>query len=187
MNLANKYNIQFSTPDLEKRFYEVVGKDRDIQKLQRKYDEYMAKRQFVQAVQMKEKLNALYQKAFEIYIKDAQEEAKKINVNQLNLPFELKNRMNILYIAAFMTADLLESCVLDMNDAIKKFDSTLSVEIFDDLREANKKAKEKLKFLQESEEVMNLNTWGVQCDNMYKMLCNKAEKIFKENIKEHLK
>lgn len=182
--MANNYNIQFSTPDLEKRFYETIGKNRDIQKLQKKYDEYMSRRQFVQAIQMKNKLSKLYQQAFDIYVKDAEWEAQKVNVNQLGLPDELKKQLNILYVVAFMTADILESCVLDMNDAIKKFDATLSVEIFDELKEANKKAKEKLKFLQESEDIMQNIVWGDQCDNMYAMMQNKARKILKTTNKQ---
>ena len=147
----------------------------------------MHKGQFIQAMQMSKKIDDFVAQEFAKYARQAEKEAERINVRELGMPNDMKLKLNKLYVVAFMTADILESVILDMNDTIKKFDKELAVDMFDDFKEVNRVAKEKLRFFRKSEDVMKLPIWGTECDNMYEMMRNKAAKIIKEDIKEKLK
>ena len=178
---AGEYKIEFQTPALEKRFMEIIESRPDIRKLRGKYEEYMHKHQFVQALEMKKKMDMLYQGAYRDFLKHAEEEAKQIDIRQSDIPIELQEELRVLYVTAFMACDLIESCVLDMNDAIKKFNKQYSIELFDDLKAMVVKAKEKMAFLQKNSGYLDNMIWGENCDNMYDMAKNKAKAIIRKN------
>ena len=94
----------------------------------------MHKGQFIQAIQIAKKIDDFVAQEFAKYARQAEKEAERINVNELGMPNHVKNELNKLYVVAFMTADILESVILDMNDAVKKFDKDLAVDIFDDFK-----------------------------------------------------
>ena len=178
---AGEYKIEFKTPALEQRFMEIIESKPDIRKLRGKYEEYMAKRQFVQALEMKKKMDKLYQNAYLDFLKEAQKEAQQIDIRKSDVPIELQEELRVLYVTAFMACDLIESCVLDMNDAIKKFNKQYSIELFDDLKAMAVKAKEKMAFLQKNSGYLDNMIWGDNCDNMYDMAKNKAKAIIRKN------
>ena len=185
--MENKYKIEFASATTKQQFFNMFTKSKEWQALLKKKEDYMHKGQFIQAIQMAKKIDDFVDQEFAKYARQAEKEAERINVNELGMPNDVKNELNKLYVVAFMTADILESVILDMNDAVKKFDKDLAVDIFDDFKEVNRVAQEKLRFFRKSEDVMNLPIWGTECDNMYEMMRNKAAKIIKEDIKEKLK
>jgi hypothetical protein len=83
-----------------------------------------------------------------------------------------------------MACDIIESGVLDINDALHRVDKSLEIVQFDELKELAKEVKKKLNYLQRTENYMNMNTWGDKCDNMYQMMRNKAKAIIKKKLEE---
>lgn len=173
--------VKITSLGLRQRLANSFREDPAIAKLEKKRDEYMMKKMFIQAMKTSEKINWLYEKKFEEYVKDAVEEARKVDLNKSGVPDDLKEKMNILYVTTFMACDIIESTVMDMNSAIRKYDENMCVEMFDDIKELSVKAKEKLKFFQETSGYLSTLVWGDKCDDIYEMMKNKAKKILKEN------
>jgi hypothetical protein len=129
---------------------------------------------------MAKKIDDFVAQEFAKYARQAEKEAERISIRELGMPNDIKNELNKLYVVAFMTADILESVILDMNDTVKRFDKDLAVDMFDDFKEVNRVAQEKLKFFHKTEDVMNLPIWGTECDNMYEMMQNKARSVIRK-------
>lgn len=185
--MENKYKIEFGSATTKQQFFNMFTKSKEGQALLRKKEDYIYKGKFIQAMQMSKKIDDYVAKEFAKYAEKVKRESDRINVSELGLPNDTKNELNKLYVVAFMTADILESVILDMNDLIKSHDKDLAVDIFDDFKDVNRVAQEKLRYFRKSEDVMKLPIWGTECDNMYEMMKSKAAKIVKEDIKEKLK
>ncbi len=127
------YKLDFGSDTLKLRFYAMLAEKPEGQKLIRERDEYIRLGKYAEALEVSKKIEKVMSKAFSYYVKEAEEKARKINILQLGLPHEVVMKLNVLYITAFMTADILESCIMDMDNMVRKYDSTMSVKMFDEL------------------------------------------------------
>ena len=143
--------------------------------------QYESERNYVEALKTARAIDEIRERTFNIWIAEMQEKAEKIDLNKSGIPDSAKEQMNILYVTTFIACDIIESAVLDMNDLLKKYDKTLSVEMFDDIKKLSDNAKEKLKFFQRNSGYLNSWIWGAKCDDLYLMAQNKAKKIIKKN------
>ena len=76
-----------------------------------------------------------------------------------------------------MCSDIIDSCILDINDVLATKDSTLRYEAFDEIKDLSRMVKGKLSILQGLTSFMEGNVWSDIVDNMYKMMFNKAKAI----------
>ena len=66
---------------------------------------------------------------------------------------------------------------MDVDDILHKYDKELKFEMFDDIRQVSKMAKDKLRFLGENSEYLKEAVWSDRCDDMYEMIKSKARSI----------
>lgn len=126
------------------------------------------------------RLRGLFSKVVYEYLKEANEEAERIDIGTLNISKEDKAEINTLIVTLFMACDIIESATMDFNDVLKRVDDTLVMEQFDDIRNLSKSAKEKLRFLSKSSKLMKDLEWAYKCDDMYEMMKNKAKSILRK-------
>ena len=132
------------------------------------------------ALQVGQAIEGLFSKVVYEYLKEANEEAERIDIGTLNISKEDKAEINTLIVTLFMACDIIESATMDFNDVLKRVDDTLVMEQFDDIRNLSKSAKEKLRFLSKNSKLMKDLAWAYKCDDMYDMMKNKAKSILRK-------
>ena len=132
------------------------------------------------ALQVGQAIEGLFSKVVYEYLKEANEEAERIDIGTLNISKEDKAEINTLIVTLFMACDIIESATMDFNDVLKRVDDTLVMEQFDDIRNLSKSAKEKLRFLSKDSKLMKDLEWAYKCDDMYEMMKNKAKSILRK-------
>ena len=132
------------------------------------------------ALQIGQTIEALFSKVVYEYLKEANDEAERIDIGTLNISKEDKAEINTLIVTLFMACDIIESATMDFNDVLKRVDDTLVMEQFDDIRNLSKSAKEKLRFLSKNSKLMKDLAWAYKCDDMYDMMKNKAKSILRK-------
>lgn len=136
------------------------------------------------AMQIAEEIEALYAEVVRIYLEEADKKQVSFDTDTMNLPQADKDRMLELLMVLFMCCDIIECSVIDVNDVLHRTKKDLKITTFDDINNSMKMAEEKLKYLSKNSEYMNDNAWSDHCNNMYKLMQNKAKSIirkYKEN------
>ena len=80
----------------------------------------------------------------------------------------------------FVCCDLLESCQRDIEQTLHKTDASMQFQMFLGIRDIAKEVKKKIHYLLDDTNYMSTNYWGDVCDNMYKMMTNKARSILRK-------
>lgn len=132
------------------------------------------------ALQIGQTIEALFSKVVYEYLKEANDEAERIDIGTLNISKEDKAEINTLIVTLFMACDIIESATMDFNDVLHRVDETLVMEQFDDIRNLSKNAKEKLRYLSQNSKLMKDLAWAYKCDDMYDMMKNKAKSILRK-------
>lgn len=136
------------------------------------------------AMQIAEEIEVLYAEVVRIYLEEADKKQVSFDTDTMNLPQADKDRMLELLMVLFMCCDIIECSVVDVNDVLHRTKKDLKITTFDDINNSMKMAEEKLKYLSKNSEYMNDNAWSDHCNNMYKLMQNKAKSIirkYKEN------
>ena len=154
--------------------------NKKAQALDSEYQNLRSTGKWAQSIVARDRLHKLKEELFQKWVLKLSHEAEKIDLNKSDISNDTKERMNILYVTAFMACDIVESCVLDMNDALKKADASLSIEIFDSMRRLYSDAKRKLRTFSNTGYLDNI-FWGDRCDEMYLIMQNKARKLIQYN------
>lgn len=135
---------------------------------------------FKEALAVAQQMDVLFNGVVYEYMSDAQKEAKRIDIADLDMPIEDKNDMLQLLLVCYMCSDIVETAIMDIDSVLHKHDKTLRMDMFDDVKEMMKMSKAKLKWLQENSGYMKDLVWADNCDNMYKMLRSKAGAIMRK-------
>ena len=130
-----------------------------------------------QALQIGKTIDTLFKRVVASYLEEADEEAKRMDLNEVNISAEDKDEIETLVIAMFMACDILDSLILDANDILHKTDKTIQLEMFDDLKDITKLVKEKINYLNKNSKYMTDLFWAYKTDDMYEMIKNKARAI----------
>ena len=132
---------------------------------------------FKEALELAKQIESTYNDVVYKYMKEAERQIEKVDVGKMNIPIEDKERVVSLGIVMFMCCDLIDFAVMDVDDILHKYDKELKFEMFDDIRQVSKMAKDKLRFLGENSEYLKEAVWSDRCDDMYKMIKSKARSI----------
>ena len=150
-------------------------------------DTYERTRQYVNALNAHKRLDELREKSFEIFIRDYEIKSRNVDLKDVPMPDNIRQRINMLYIVTYMACDIIESSVMDLNDTLHKFDTTLTVEQFNELVKLSKDVKKKLNYLQRTDNYMNMDAWGDRCDKVYEFMQQKAQVIINAKLRENKK
>lgn len=107
-----------------------------------------------------------------------QRKEETVSIAKLGLSHEQLDKINTLSIAMYMACDMLEFFALDINEELKKLDSTARFEMFDPILKIGKAARENLRYLWKNTSMFETEDFNNQSDNMREMLVNKAKKVY---------
>lgn len=177
-------NIKDIPDSLLSLIKERFDNDARVQNLRIRQNLCLRNGQLQAAMQIAEEIEALYAEVVRIYLEEADKKQESFDTDTMNLPQADKDRMLELLMVLFMCCDIIECSVIDVNDVLHRTKKDLKITTFDDINNSMKMAEEKLKYLSKNSEYMNDNAWSDHCNNMYKLMQNKAKSIirkYKEN------
>ena len=122
-------------------------------------------------------IEVLFGTVVQAYLDEVNAECEEIDFKDLDIPNEDKEEISILNVTLFIAIDIVESCLIDINDVLHRTDKTLNYEMHDDLKELSEVIQAKMKYWGENSQYLEDNEWGVRVDNMYQMMKNKAKSI----------
>ena len=153
--------------------------DVKVSKIMIKIQQLKKQGKYYDAIKEERYLEDLHARVIAEYLDAINKDAETIDLNTLNLPKEDVKELNTLFCAAMMTTDMLDTCLRDMNDVLKRHDNTLSFESLDDINSLAKSLNFTLGKFYKSKFGKNL-IFSNETDNLYQMLKNKAAKVIRK-------
>lgn len=142
------------------------------------------KKEFDAALALGKVIEVLFGTVVQAYLDEVNAECEEIDFKDLDIPNEDKEEISILNVTLFIAIDIVESCLIDINDVLHRTDKTLNYEMHDDLKELSEKIQAKMKYWSENSQYLNDKEWGVRVDDMYQMMKNKAKAIIRKRKSE---
>lgn len=135
--------------------------------------------QFIEALKKCELMESKFEQFGEKYIDKVRNTAEQVPLHKLGFREDDSLSIYSLLIAVYMSLDVIDTAIKDIDEILQKKDPTLRFEIFKNLQELRSMNQIHLETIQSSAYVNDL-AWGDSCDEMYSMLVNKAKKLLKK-------
>lgn len=135
---------------------------------------------FFGALSKEKMIETLYCNVMAQYVMEAEQDMKQVSLELANLPDKDVHYVLANIITAFMAIDILDTCIMNSNDCLHRTDKEFQLDMFNELRNTAKLAKDKLAFLNKNTTYLEHSHWGDIVDNMYDMMFNKAKQIMRK-------
>lgn len=175
-----KLSIKDIPDDMLRQIRNRFEDDPQIKQMRIRQDVLLRSGNAVQALEWGKKIESLFVKVVDNYIEEAANEVETFSLEEAGIPPEDIEKITEHAVTMFMACDIIESCIIDINDILHKTDKDLHFEQFDDIKQLGEMVKSKLDFLQKNSKYMNNAFWGEKCDDMYSMMQNKAKAIIRK-------
>lgn len=140
---------------------------------------------YARALSLNKEIDRLYGEVLYNYLTNINNTDVKDKLSNLGLPNEAIKEVMILVLTAFMSMDILSSCILDANDVIHRTNKDWSLEMFDEIKKLCTLVRAKMKILFKNTRYLDDNSWGDIVDDMYEMAHNKSQSIFNKMNKKY--
>ena len=115
----------------------------------------------------------------------AERQLTEVKSDAAGLPPGDLQKVNTLFVTLYMAIDIMDSCLMDINDTIHKTDRTLSFDKVDDLHSLAALCKQHIERFNGEHGYYSQAAWGDITDNAYQMLYNKAKAIIRKKEGQH--
>ena len=158
----------------------------EIRQLTEKADRLMHQGHFREAMQAKQQKEALFSRVVAEYEKQVGSQVSEVKLSAVGLPQKDIDEIERIMVTLFMAIDIMDSCLIDINDIIRRKDPCLSFEKIDDLHEMANMCREQLSQFYAKQDYRKYEHWGYITDDMYDLMQNKAKAIIrKTREKQH--
>lgn len=164
----------------KKEFLRVFNNDPIVRNILNKISILHNRRDYVYELIERKKLDELQQNTLDSYMEGISRISEKINLAEIPMPDETRQELNALFVTLFMACDIIDSSIRDYNDVLKKVDSTLQMEQFNDLKVLIGTTRKKIQFMNNYTKLGADFMWGDKCDEMYELMKNKARAILRK-------
>lgn len=154
--------------------------DEHVRKLRIQQDLHLRKGRYEQSFAIAEQIESLFADVVRMYIESADRQQIQFDTETMAMSRDDKDRMLQLLLVVFISCDIIESSIIDLNDTLHRTNKDIDITTFNDLSAALKMAKEKLKYLSKNSNYMDDLAWADGCDNMYHLMQNKAKAIIRK-------
>lgn len=173
--------------ELIDKLREQFEEDGRIVQMRVRQRELMQTHLYGKAVSLGAEINRLFDRFVVEYMNATKEEVEVVDVNKMPLSNEDRVQLSSLVVAMFMCCDIIESASMDANDIVHRYDKDASIEAFEEFGALAKMAKEKIKYFRNEGSYMKDMVFSDKCDDMYKMLLNKAMSVVRARDKKEKK
>ena len=132
------------------------------------------------ALAVAQKVEVLFNRVVFEYLENAENEVEKIDIATMEMPTGDKEDLMRHLLVCFMCADIIKSSIQDMDTILHRYDKTMYMEMFNDMRQLMDMAEQKLSYLQQNSGYLKDLVWGERCDDMYDMILSKAGAIMRK-------
>lgn len=164
--------------DVKNVLREEFDKDPKICQMRIQVQTAQQRRDYARALLLNQKIERLYDNVLYKYLSNINNTDVKDKLSNLGLSNEAIKEVMILVLTAFMSMDILNSCILDANDVIHRTNKDWSLEMFDEIKKLCTLVRAKMQNLYVNTRYLDDGSWGDNADDMYKMAYNKAKSIF---------
>ena len=171
--------------DVKNVLREKFDKDPKICRMRIQVQTAQQRRDYARALLLNQEIESLYDNELYNYITNINNTNVKDKLSNLGLLNEDIKEVMILVLTAFMSMDILNSCILDANDVIHRTNKDWSLEMFDDIKKLCTLVRAKMQNLYVNTRYLDDGTWGDNADDMYKMAYNKAKSFFNKMNKKY--
>ena len=184
--LINRKNMELNDlpRELVDRLRKEFENDGRIVQMRVRQRELMQTHLYGQAIGIGTEINRLFDRFLVEYMQATKEEVEVIDVNKMPLSDEDRVKLSSLVVAMFMCCDIIESASMDANDIVHKYDRDASIEAFEEFGALAKMAKEKIRYFRGEGSYTKSMVFSDKCDDMYKMLLNKAVSVVRAKDKK---
>lgn len=148
--------------------------------LRAKYNNLYNSHYYVEAANIQKQINELLIQCKQNYVDDYNKSKQTLSLSSAGLSNEELEKVTTLIMTLFVCCDVIESCQMDIESALHKVDPSMQFESFMGIRDIAKEVKKKIEFLYTDTTYMTPH-WCSVCDNMYKMIKNKARSILRKD------
>ena len=132
------------------------------------------------ALALAKQIDVLFNRVVFEYLENARNEVEQVDIATLDMPIVDKEDLIRHLLVCFMCADIIKSSIQDMDTILHRYDKTMYMEMFNDMRQVMDMAEQKLSYLQQNSGYLKDLVWGEKCDNMYDMMLSKAGSIMRK-------
>ncbi len=168
------------TQELTEQCRTTFEADTRIREMTKHAQRLQANGRYTEAMAILKQKELLFDKVLVAYEQQIESQVTEVQLSAANLPPEDIQEIERLIVTLFMAIDIMDSCLLDINDTLHRTDKGLSFEHLDDLHEMAHMCREQLSQFSEKEDYHKYAHWGEITDNMYTVMQNKAKAIIRK-------
>lgn len=135
---------------------------------------------YAEAMRIRQQIEQLFDKVVVAYCCEAESQVEEVSVDALKMPREDRERIDKLMVTMYMAVDIMDSCLMDINDTLHRTDKTLNYEKILDLKEMAHLCREQMLVFGKQADYTKYPQWGDITDNMYEMMQNKAMSVIRK-------
>ena len=173
-------NVSDIPSDLMRKIREQFEAEPKVREMRVQQQMYMRTGKYKTALALAQDLEALFNKVVYEYLEENKQQVEQVDIATLKIPTKDKEGLMKLLLVCFMCADIIKSSVLDMDSILHRYDKTMYMELFNDIKQVMEMSEQKLQYLQDNSGYLKDLVWSEKCDDMYKMLQNKAGAIMRK-------
>jgi len=132
------------------------------------------------ALALAQQVDVLFNRVVYEYLENARSEVQQVDIATMEMPIGDKEDLMRHLLVCFMCADIIKSSIQDMDTILHRYDKTMYMEMFNDMRQVMDMAEQKLSYLQQNSGYLKDLVWSEKCDNMYEMMLSKAGAIMRK-------
>lgn len=135
---------------------------------------------FAEALLINKKMEDLFCQVVLNYMEEAERNIEKVDLRLSNLPPEDVYYVLVNIMTVFVVTDIMDMAICNANERLRKNDEELILDMFDELKQVSKLAKDKMAYLTKTTNYLEQGGWDSIVDNLYDMMFNKAKSIMRK-------
>ena len=173
-------NVSDIPSDLMRKIREQFEAEPKVREMRVQQQMFMRTGKYKTALALAQDLDALFNKVVYEYIEENKQQVEQVDIATLEMPIGDKEELMKLLLVCFMCSDIIKSSIQDMDTILHRYDKTMHMEMFNDIRQVMDLSEQKLQYLQDNSGYLKDLIWGEKCDDMYEMLQSKAGAIMRK-------
>ena len=105
---------------------------------------------YADALALAQQVDVLFNRVVFEYLENARNEVEQVDVATMEMPIGEKEDLMRHLLACFMCADIIKSSIQDMDTILHRYDKTMFMEMFNDIRQVMEMSEQKLSYLQKN-------------------------------------
>lgn len=166
--------------DIKQILRDKFDNDFRIRSLNAQAQRHLQAGHYAEAMKIRQQIETLYDRVLVGYCCEVESQVKEVTLEQAKVPEKDQQRINQLMVTLYMAVDIMDSCLLDINDTLHHTDKSLSYDKIIDLQELAHLCKEQMTKFGEQMDYTKYPEWGDITDNMYEMMQRKAKSIIRK-------